>query len=46
MHLAPVNGVSVMNEEVEIPDSQRAMWEAMFPGKSKAELRKLYNKQL
>ena len=46
MHLAPVNGVSVMNEEVEIPDSQRAMWEAMFPDKSKAELRKLYNKQL
>jgi len=45
-HLAPVNGVSTPDEGVEIPESELAMWKESFPDKSKAELRKLYNKTL
>ena len=45
-HLAPVNGVATPDEGVEIPESELAMWKDMFPDKSKAELKKLYNKTL
>ena len=45
-HLAPVNGVSTPDEGVEIPESELAMWKESFPDKSKAELKKLYNKTL
>ena len=45
-HLAPVNGVSTPDEGVEIPESELATWRETFPDKSKAELRKLYNKTL
>jgi hypothetical protein len=45
-HLNPVNGVSTPDEGVEIPESELAMWKEMFPDKSKAELKKLYNKSM
>lgn len=45
-HLSPVNGVSTPDEGVEIPESELAMWKEMFPDKSKAELKKLYNKTM
>ena len=45
-HLSPVNGVSTPEEGVEIPESELAFWKDAFPDKSKAELRKLYNKTL
>lgn len=45
-HLAPINGIATTSNEVEIPNELRGVWEQMFPGKSAAELRKLYNKQL
>ena len=45
-HLSPVNGVSTPDEGVEIPESELAMWKESFPDKSKAELKKLYNKTL
>ena len=45
-HLAPVNGVSTPDEGVEIPESELAMWKESFTDKSKAELKKLYNKTL
>lgn len=44
-HLAPMTGVTT-STEVEIPNSEKAMWEAMFPDKTYAERRKLYNNQL
>lgn len=45
-HLAPVNGVSTPDEGVEIPESELTMWKEMFPEKSKAELKKLYNQTI
>lgn len=45
-HLKPVDGVAVDDNLVEIPASQRGLWETMFPEKSWAERKKLYNKQL
>ncbi len=45
-HLAPVNGVATPDEGVEIPESELTIWKDMFPDKSKAELKKLYNKTL
>lgn len=45
-HLAPVNGVATPEEGVEIPESELTMWKDMFPDKSKAELKKLYNKTI
>ena len=45
-HLAPVNGVATPDEGVEIPESELTMWKDMFPDKSKAELKKLYNKTI
>ena len=45
-HLNPINGVSTPDEGVEIPESELAMWKEMFPDKSKAELKKLYNKSM
>ena len=45
-HLSPVNGVSTPEEGAEIPESELAFWKDAFPDKSKAELRKLYNKTL
>ena len=45
-HLAPVNGVATPDEGVEIPESELTMWKDMFPEKSKAELKKLYNKTI
>lgn len=44
-HMTPMTGVTT-TEEVEIPSGQKSIWESMFPGKSYAELRTLYNKQL
>lgn len=45
-HLTPMNGVAANSNEVEIPASELAIWQGMFPDKSPAELRKAYNKQL
>lgn len=45
-HLKPVDGVAVDDNLVEIPASQRGLWETMFPDKTWAERKKLYNKQL
>lgn len=45
-HLNPMNGVAVSDNSVEIPSRERGRWEAMFPNKSYAELKKLYNQQL
>lgn len=45
-HLNPVNGVATPDDGVEIPSSELAMWKDMFPDKSTAELKKLYNKTL
>ena len=45
-HLAPVNGVAVTDNSVEIPQNLRAMWEEAFPNKTWAERKALYNEQL
>ena len=45
-HLAPVNGVSTPDEGAEIPESVLSMWKDVFPDKSKAELKKMYNETL
>lgn len=45
-HLNPMNGVSINDTSVDIPSNERAMWEAAFPNKSYAEIKKLYNNQL
>ena len=45
-HLAPMNGVAQTDNSVEIPQSERAMWEDAFPNKTWAERKKLYNEVL
>lgn len=45
-HLNPVNGVASPDEGMEIPSTELKMWKEMFPDKSSAELKKLYNKTL
>lgn len=45
-HLNPVNGVATPDDGVEIPQANLAMWKEMFPDKTAAELKKLYNKTL
>lgn len=45
-HMTPMTGVATNDTEVEIPDGQKALWEEMFPNKTYAERRKLYNKNL
>lgn len=45
-HMAPMNGVASNNTEVEIPVADRGLWEAIFPNKTYAERRTLYNRQL
>lgn len=45
-HLSPVNGVATPEEGVEIPKGELAMWKEVFPDKSNAELKKLYNNSL
>lgn len=45
-HMTPMTGVASNETEVEIPANQRAIWEEMFPNKTYAERRKLYNKNL
>lgn len=45
-HMTPMTGVANNNAEVEIPLNERSLWEAMFPNKTYAEMRKLYNKQI
>lgn len=45
-HLNPVNGVATPEEGVEIPSSVLSMWKEVFPDKTKAELKKLYNDSL
>lgn len=45
-HLNPMNGVATNDNSVDIPLELRAMWEQLFPDKSYAERKKLYNEQL
>lgn len=45
-HLNPINGVATQDNSVDIPQSERKMWEAMFPNKTWAERRELYNEAL
>lgn len=45
-HLSPVNGIATSDDQVEIPMELRGMWEEMFPDKTYAERKKLYNKNL
>lgn len=45
-HLNPVNGVATPDEGVEIPSSELSLWKDMFPNKTSAELKALYNKSL
>lgn len=45
-HLNPINGVAVNDNSVDIPQSERPRWEAMFPDKTWAERRALYNEAL
>lgn len=45
-HLQPVNGVSVNDNSVDIPQNLRSLWEEAFPNKTWAERKALYNKQL
>ncbi len=45
-HLNPMNGVATSDNTIEIPRELRGMWEQMFPDKSEAELKKLYNKTI
>lgn len=45
-HLNPMNGVSTQDNSVEIPKNLRGLWEEMFPNKSWAERKKLYNDTL
>lgn len=45
-HLNPVNGVATPDEGADIPQSELTMWKDMFPDKTSAELKKLYNKTL
>lgn len=45
-HMAPVNGISTPETGVDIPTSELSMWKDMFPDKSMAELKKLYNQTL
>lgn len=46
LHLNPVNGVATPDDGVEIPSTELKMWKEMFPEKSSAELKKLYNNTL
>lgn len=45
-HMTPVNGISTPDTGVDIPMSEVSMWKDMFPDKSMAELKKLYNQTL
>lgn len=45
-HLKPVDGVAADDGLMEIPSNLKGLWAEMFPDKSPAERRKLYNKQL
>lgn len=45
-HMAPVNGISNPESGVDIPMGELSMWKDMFPDKSMAELKKLYNQTL
>ena len=45
-HLNPINGVATNDNSVEIPHELRDMWEQLFPNKTWAERKKLYNEQL
>lgn len=45
-HLAPVGGVVANDGLVDIPEGQRADWEAAFPNLSPAELKKKFNRSL
>lgn len=45
-HLKPVDGVATDDNLVDIPVALKGLWETMFPDKSPAERKKLYNKQL
>lgn len=42
-HLAPVNGVSVKENGVDIPDGVLKLWRQAYPDLSDSELRKKYN---
>lgn len=43
-HLQPVNGVSVTEGGVDIPDDELATWKRAYPDLSASELRKKYNR--
>lgn len=45
-HLSPVNGIATPDEGVDIPNDVLGMWKEMFPEKTNAELKKLYNNSL
>lgn len=45
-HLSPMNGIATSDNDVEIPAELRGMWEEMFPDKTYAERKKLYNQNL
>ena len=45
-HLAPVDGVATTDNLVDIPANVRGLWDDMFPDKTYAEKKKLYNEQL
>lgn len=45
-HLTPVNGIATPDEGVDIPNDVLSMWKEMFPDKTNAELKKLYNNSL
>jgi len=45
-HLNPMNGVAVNDNQVEIPQNLRGMWEEAFPNKTWAERKALYNETL
>lgn len=45
-HLSPVNGIATPDEGVDIPNDVLSMWKEMFPDKTNAELKKLYNNSL
>lgn len=45
-HMAPMDGVSTPDGQVDIPQNLVGMWKDMFPDKSMKEIKELYNKAL
>ncbi len=45
-HMAPMDGVSTPDSQVDIPQNLVGMWKDMFPDKSMKEIKELYNKAL